>query len=133
MTELYRTTRACLVAVISSKIGTVAALGLAVLFAVTLLLASCGRSTPQGVATYKKALVHDAPLNDTISAGDRAVSAKDYSGAMREYQKASNDKDPNVQASAFNRIGELYESGLGVAQDHAESVKWFKKAALLAT
>jgi Sel1 repeat len=113
------------------KIGKATTLMLPALFAIALLLASCEQSVSGGGATYKKGLVHDRPSSDAISAGDAAAAAKDFSGAMREYQRASSDKDTQVQASAFNRIGELYESGLGVAQDHAESVKWFKKAALL--
>src|SRR6202042_269480 len=54
-----------------------------------------------------------------------------YARAMRQYQNASNDKDPRIQSSAFNRIGELFASGLGVGQNDAESFKWFRNAALL--
>jgi len=32
-------------------------------------------------------------------------------------------------AVAQNNLGALYDSGLGVAQDHAEAARWFRKAA----
>ena len=31
--------------------------------------------------------------------------------------------------SVMNRIGYLYDEGLGVAKDHLEALKWYRKAA----
>lgn len=114
------------------KTGKAAALMFPAILAIALLLGACSRSgSGGGLPTFKKLLVHDTSLNDVISAGDAAAAAKDFSGAMRAYQKAASDSDAKVRASAYNRIGELYESGLGVTQNQAESVEWFTKAAEL--
>ena len=44
---------------------------------------------------------------------------------MKWYQKAA----AQGNASAQNRIGDLYYNGNGVKQDYEEALKWYRKAA----
>src|SRR6267142_1920314 len=87
-------------------------------------------SATEATVTFKER-IHDAAPNNVISLGDKALSIKDYSGAMKQYHEATNDKDAKTRASALNRIGELYEWGLGVRRDYEQSFSWYQKAALL--
>ena len=82
-------------------------------------------------ATYKKDLVFDRAPNEVIAQGDKALADKDYSGALKRYQEASKDVSGQVQAAALNRMGELYDRGLGVKQDWARSFELYQKAAIL--
>jgi TPR repeat protein len=83
----------------------------------------------EGVTTYRNEFVHEPAPGELVAKGDQAAAAQDYAGAMRQYLAASQDNDNKVQGAAFNRIGELYEGGLGVSQGRAESFKWFQKSA----
>jgi TPR repeat protein len=96
-----------------------------------LLLGSAESSATEATVTFEKERIHDAAPNNVISLGDKALSGKDYSGAMKQYQEAANDKDTKIRASAWNRIGELYGWGLGVRKDYVQSFSWYQKAALL--
>jgi TPR repeat protein len=50
---------------------------------------------------------------------------KDYSEAMKWFQKAADQGDAEAQVN----LGGMYFNGQGVKQDYAEAVKWFQKAA----
>jgi len=115
------------------KRRTLVGLGVLILTLVLLMpvLRSAEALASEGVATIKKELVHDPAPNELTATGDRAAAAKDYAEAMRQYLAATQDADTKVQAAAFNRVGELYEGGLGVTQDRAQSFKWFQKSAEL--
>ena len=60
-----------------------------------------------------------------FEAGRVANARKDFAEARRLYDKAA----AAGYAMAFNNIGALYESGLGVHVDYAQAVSWYKKAA----
>lgn len=104
------------------------------------LISAC---TPQGApttsrsrgsnaeATYKTAFIVDDPPNEVVSLGDRALAGKDYSGALKRYEEASKDVNEKIQASALNRMGELYERGLGVERDYTRSFDLYQKSAIL--
>jgi TPR repeat protein len=56
---------------------------------------------------------------------ERCVEAyldKDFTNA---YHFCKEEKDPNAQYI----IGEMYDNGFGVKEDHAEAAIWFRKAA----
>jgi TPR repeat protein len=82
-------------------------------------------------ATYKKQWIVDDAPNAVIALGDKALSQRDYPGAIKRYEEASADADIKVQASALNRLGELYERGEAVDRDLSRSFGLYKKAALL--
>jgi TPR repeat protein len=91
---------------------------------------SSGRGS-HAVATYKTAFIFDAPPNEVVSQGDKALAEKDYAGALKRYEEASKDVNEKVQASALNRMGELYERGLGVGRDYNRSFDLYQKSAIL--
>jgi TPR repeat protein len=66
-----------------------------------------------------------------VSQGDKALAEKDYSGALMRYEVALKDVNEKVQASALNRMGELYERGAGVARDYQRSFSLYEKSAML--
>ena len=82
-------------------------------------------------ATYKTDFIFDDAPNAVVSQGDKALVEKDYSAALKQYEAASKDLDEKVQASALNRLGELYERGVGVKQDWTRSFDLYQKAAIL--
>lgn len=87
---------------------------------------------PAAPTIYPKTdfILDDAP-NPLISLGDKALAAKDYGSALKAYQEASVDMNQKVQASALNRLGELYQRGLGVSEDLRRSFDLYEKSALL--
>ncbi len=69
-----------------------------------------------------------SPTRRTTSAScTRRVTAcpTDHVEAVRWYQRAAAQGDINAQ----HNLGNMYESGRGVAQNYAEAVAWFRKAA----
>jgi TPR repeat protein len=82
-------------------------------------------------ATYKTDLVWDDAPNALVAQGDKALKEKDYAITLQRYEDASKDVNERVQASALNRLGELYERGLGVSQDRRRSFDLYQKAAIL--
>lgn len=82
-------------------------------------------------ATYKKDFVFDDAPNELVAQGDKGLAEKDYSGALKRYVEASKDVSEKVQSSALNRMGELYDRGLGVKQDWTRSFDLYQKAAIL--
>jgi uncharacterized protein len=54
-----------------------------------------------------------------------AYQRGDYSTAFRLLRSLANGGDPLAQV----RLGVLYADGKGVAQDYAEAMKWYRKAA----
>ena len=102
------------------------------------LIAACGPQGGAGVtrqsraeATQKSAFVFDAAPNDTVAAGDKALAEKNYSVALQRYEEAVKDVNEKVQGSALNRLGELYDRGLGVNQDWSRSFDLYQKSAIL--
>jgi TPR repeat protein len=88
---------------------------------------------PQTVnqATYKADLVLDDAPNVIVAQGDKALKRKDYAIALQRYEDASKDVNEKVQGSALNRLGELYDRGLGVRQDRLRSFDLYQKSAIL--
>ena len=82
-------------------------------------------------ATHKTVFVFDDAPNEVVSRGDKALAERDYSGALKQYEEASKDMNEKVQASALNRMGELYERGLGLKRDYAHSFDLYEKSAIL--
>jgi TPR repeat protein len=101
------------------------------------LISACGAPTTssnrgsQAEATYKTAFIFDDPPNEVVSQADKALAEKDYSTALKRYEEASKDLNERVQASALNRMGELYERGLGVGRDSRRSFDLYQKSAIL--
>lgn len=99
------------------------------------LISACtppsGPRSSRAEATLKSAFIFDDPPNETVSQGDKALGEKNYSGALKRYEEASKDVNEKVQSSALNRMGELYDRGLGVKQDWTRSFDLYQKAAIL--
>ena len=57
--------------------------------------------------------------------GDAALLGKNYPLALSKYKNAAVKNNAYAQL----QIGNMYNEGLGVAQDYAEAVKWYKLAA----
>jgi TPR repeat protein len=102
------------------------------------LISACGYQGGGGAprqspaeATLKSAFVFDAAPNEVVAAGDKALAEKNYSVAMQRYEEAVKDVNEKVQGSALNRLGELYERGLGVNQDWSRSFDLYQKSAIL--
>jgi TPR repeat protein len=82
-------------------------------------------------ATYKKELVFSDAPNALVAEGDQALGQKNYSIAYQKYEAASKDANRIIQGAALNRLGELYEQGLGVKQDWGRSFDLYQKSASL--
>ena len=54
--------------------------------------------------------------------GNAAYKAGDYVEAAKWYRKAA--EQGHVLAQTL--LGKMYQQGVGVTQDYAESVKWFR-------
>jgi TPR repeat protein len=108
-----------------------ALLNVSLLLGYSLISACTQRGGPLNQPTYKSALVFDDAPNPVVAQGDKALGEKDYSTALQQYEVASKDVNEKVQASALNRMGELYDRGLGVKQDWTRSFDLYEKAAIL--
>jgi TPR repeat protein len=96
------------------------------------LISACApQSGPSNQPTYKKDLVFDDAPSEVVAQGDKALGEKNYSGALKRYEEASKDVSEKVQSAALNRMGELYDRGLGVKQDWTRSFDLYQKAAIL--
>jgi hypothetical protein len=82
-------------------------------------------------ATFKTAFIFDDPPNEVVSQGDKALAEKEYLRALNRYEEASKDVNEKIQASALNRMRELYERGLGVGRDYKRSYDLYRKSAIL--
>jgi TPR repeat protein len=60
-----------------------------------------------------------------LQKGWEAFQRRDYAEAMRWDRKAADQGN----AQAQNRIGWLYQNGLGVARDYVEAMRWYRMAA----
>ena len=58
-------------------------------------------------------------------------NTKDYNEAIKWFLKAVDDKNEfsDGNAEAEYELGDCYENGNGVIEDHEEAVKWYQKAA----
>jgi TPR repeat protein len=61
------------------------------------------------------------PLEDAKAAYDKG----DYAAALRLFRSLSDQGN----ALAQQRLGAMYERGLGVPEDYAEAVRWYRRAA----
>ncbi len=115
------------------------------LFAVTLLLGACGKTTNsdgnvtpnpanQSGATVEtkaeleaKAAKGDADAQFNLGAlyHDGQGVPKDFAKAKKWFEKAATQNDVRAQ---FN-LGVMYYMGEGIKQDYASAKKWFEKAA----
>lgn len=50
--------------------------------------------------------------------------AQQWGDALSACRKAAEQGDAGAQVN----LGEVYDKGLGVAQDYVEAVKWYRKA-----
>ena len=60
-----------------------------------------------------------------VSEGAKALIAKDYQTALKEFLPLANNGD----ASAQYFLGTMYDDGDGVPQDDSQAVDWYRKAA----
>jgi len=60
-----------------------------------------------------------------VEDADAAVGRKDYPTALAKYKISALKKDAYAQL----QVGNMYNEGLGVAQDYAEAARWDKLAA----
>lgn len=61
------------------------------------------------------------PLEDANAAYERG----DYATAVRLWRPLAEQGNPEAQFI----LGQMYNTGRGVAQDHPEAVKWYRRAA----
>jgi TPR repeat protein len=61
-----------------------------------------------------------------FAAGEEAYEREDYATAIREWRPLAEQGDPVAQYG----IGHMYRYGLGVPQDYAEAVKWYRLVAV---
>jgi TPR repeat protein len=59
--------------------------------------------------------------------GEYYMQRGEYKNAMQWFLKASNSQTPS-NASAANRIGEIYSNGLGVSKDLSKAKEWYLKS-----
>jgi hypothetical protein len=60
-----------------------------------------------------------------FQAGLQAYRRGDYATALEELLSLAEQGNPTAQY----RLGVMYDSGFGVAQDYAEAMKWYRLAA----
>jgi hypothetical protein len=70
--------------------------------------------------------------NNPIAEGDQAYQQGDYLKATEWYRNGANDdRWPELQAAAQDRLGRMFSRGDGVTQNGAEAIRWFEKSAAL--
>ena len=60
-----------------------------------------------------------------FEAGKKAYLRGDYATALKEWRPLAEQGDAGAQF----RMGEMYQSGKGLPQNHAEAARWFLQAA----
>ena len=75
--------------------------------------------------TLVLAIVLSVPAWAGFDEGRAAYDRGDYETALREWRPLAEQGDANMQAI----LGAMYSEGLGVAQDYAEALKWYRRAA----
>ena len=63
--------------------------------------------------------------DDALRAADAAFDQWNYADALQRYRKLAEAGS----AAAEARLGQMYQSGLGVARDYGEAANWYRKAA----
>jgi uncharacterized protein len=76
-------------------------------------------------ASLLSVAIAGAAIAGPIEDGETAFGRGDWATAMRLWRPLA---DQGV-AAAQQRVGTLYDFGLGVPQDYAEALKWYRKAA----
>jgi TPR repeat protein len=70
-------------------------------------------------------LVSAGPAQADLATGLKAYAAGDYQTALDEFLPLAEQGDADAQF----KLGVIYDSGKGVAQDAAEAVRWNRLAA----
>jgi len=73
----------------------------------------------------KQAAIEPANLKDRLARAQDFYDKADYSAAFPLLRDLANDGDPDAQ----NKLGLMYQQGLGISKNSAEGLNWFKKAA----
>jgi len=69
-----------------------------------------------------------APDNP-VADGDYAYQQGNYAKAIQSYREGANDdRLPELQATAQDRLGRMFSNGDGVAQDAKQAISWFEKS-----
>ncbi len=74
-------------------------------------------------------IVLAAPAWTVYDEGGAAYNRGDYATALREFRALAVQGD----AAAQTYLGVMYQIGQGVPQNHAEAVRWYRKAAIAMT
>ena len=70
-------------------------------------------------------LIPGAAMAEVFDRAAEASGASDDDAALEEWQSLAQEGDPAAQ----NNLGWMHDAGQGVAQDHAEAVRWYRKSA----
>ena len=63
-------------------------------------------------------------MSDPLAAGKSALKRGDYSISFRAFSPLANEGN----AEAQTHLGNLYEKGLGVLEDHEIALTWYEKS-----
>lgn len=70
--------------------------------------------------------------DDPVTDGDLAYRRGDYAEAVKRYREAANDdRWPELQAAAQDRLGRMYSQGDHVARNGPEAIAWLEKSTAL--
>jgi hypothetical protein len=80
---------------------------------------------PTAAPTTTSSAAPSAAPGTTLEDGVAAYNKQDYAAAFRIWQPLAEQGNAYAQTD----LGVLYENGLGVPQNNAEAIKWYRKAA----
>jgi TPR repeat protein len=70
-------------------------------------------------------IIYSAQIQADYDSANVALKAGDYEIAFNEFQSLAEAGN----AEAQNKLGMMYQRGIGIPQDPAEALKWYRKAA----
>ncbi len=89
-------------------------------------LVNSSTETTAATSVQRAPLPPNSPtVEEMVRHADASRNLKDYAQAAQWYGKAAEQGNPYAQ----NQLGNLYQSGLGLAKDDARAAQWFRKAA----